>query len=135
LSFSGLKTAVATQSRKAPLTDERKADLALAFQVAIVEVLVRKTMDALDQTGLGRLVVAGGVGANAVLRGELAAAAAKRGAEVFFPELQFCTDNGAMIALVGALRLAHGIGADYAFTVRPRWPLESLEATEIPAAS
>jgi N6-L-threonylcarbamoyladenine synthase len=135
LSFSGLKTAVATLSRKAPLTDERKANLALAFQGAIVEVLARKAMDALDQTGLERLVVAGGVGANAALRRELAAAAAKRGAEVFFPELEFCTDNGAMIALVGALRLERGVGADYAFTVRPRWPLESLEAAaNIPAA-
>jgi N6-L-threonylcarbamoyladenine synthase len=135
LSFSGLKTAVAMLARKAPLTDERKADLALAFQVAIVEVLARKAMDALDQTGLERLVVAGGVGANASLRRELAASAAKRGAEVFFPELQFCTDNGAMIALVGALRLERGVDADYAFTVRPRWSLESLKAASgIPAA-
>jgi N6-L-threonylcarbamoyladenine synthase len=135
LSFSGLKTAVATLARKAPLTDARKADLALAFQAAIVEVLARKAMDALDRAGLERLVVAGGVGANAALRRELAASAMKRGAEVFFPELQFCTDNGAMIALVGALRLERGVGADYAFTVRPRWPLESLEsAADIPAA-
>ena len=124
LSFSGLKTAVSTLSRKAPLSDQRRADLARAFEEAIVDVLAIKAMTALDETGLSRLVVAGGVGANGSLRRRLAGAAAERGADVFFPELQFCTDNGAMIALVGALRLERGI-TDYAFTVRPRWPLDS----------
>jgi N6-L-threonylcarbamoyladenine synthase len=75
-----------------------------------------------------RLVVAGGVGANRMLRDTLAAAARARGAEVFYPDLEFCTDNGAMIALVGALRLRQSTACDYAFTVRPRWDLASLDA-------
>jgi N6-L-threonylcarbamoyladenine synthase len=128
LSFSGLKTAVSTLSRKEALTEQRKADLARAFEEAIVEVLIVKAMAALDETALERLVVAGGVGANRSLRRGLAAAAARRGAQVYFPELEFCTDNGAMIALVGALRLERAAGGDYAFSVRPRWPLESVAA-------
>jgi len=126
LSFSGLKTAVSTLSHKAPLSDQRKADLARAFEEAIVDVLVAKAMAALDETGLERLVVAGGVGANRLLRRQLSAASARRGAELYFPELEFCTDNGAMIALVGALRLDAGTAAHYAFSVKPRWPLESV---------
>jgi len=125
LSFSGLKTAVATLSRKEALSDQRRADLARAFEEAIVDVLAVKAMAALDETGLSRLIVAGGVGANGSLRRRLVAAAAGRRAEVFFPDLEFCTDNGAMIALVGALRLQLGLIGDYAFTVRPRWPLDS----------
>jgi N6-L-threonylcarbamoyladenine synthase len=85
-------------------------------------------MAALDETRLSRLVVAGGVGANTSLRRRLHAAAAERGAKVFFPELQFCTDNGAMIALVGALRLEQGTTTDYAFSVQPRWALGSVAA-------
>jgi len=126
LSFSGLKTAVSTLARKEPLSQQRKADLARGFEDAIVDVLVAKAMAALDDTGLQRLVVAGGVGANGSLRRGLMAAASRRGAEVFFPELEFCTDNGAMIALVGALRLERSGKADYSFSVQPRWPLESL---------
>jgi N6-L-threonylcarbamoyladenine synthase len=128
LSFSGLKTAVSTLSRKEPLSDQRRADLARAFQEAIVDVLTIKAMAALDATGLATLVVAGGVGANGWLRQRLLAAAAERRARVCFPDLEFCTDNGAMIALVGALRLERGMGAarDYAFGVHPRWPLESI---------
>jgi len=126
LSFSGLKTAVSTLARKEPLSQQRKADLARGFEDAIVDVLVAKAMAALDDTGLQRLVAAGGVGANGSLRRGLMAAASLRGAEVFFPELEFCTDNGAMIALVGALRLERSGKADYAFSVQPRWPLESL---------
>jgi tRNA N6-adenosine threonylcarbamoyltransferase len=129
LSFSGLKTAVLTQVRAQALPDQRKADIARAFQDAIVDVLLVKSLAALDATGLGRLVVAGGVGANQTLRHRLATAAAERGATVFFPDLQFCTDNGAMIALVGALRLQHGQDEDYRFTVRPRWDLSSRPAT------
>ncbi len=129
LSFSGLKTAVSALARKEPLSEQRRADLACAFEEAIVDVLVIKAMSALDGTGMTRLVVGGGVGANASLRRQLAAAAAKRRAEVFFPDLQFCTDNGAMIALVGALRLERGAVEDYAFTVEPRWPLESAAAS------
>jgi len=128
LSFSGLKTAVSTLARKEPLSDQRKADLARAFEEAIVDVLVAKAMAALDETGLSRLVVAGGVGANASLRRCLDAAAVERGAEVFFPDMQFCTDNGAMIALVGTLRLEQGMETDYAFSVRPRWALGSIAA-------
>jgi N6-L-threonylcarbamoyladenine synthase len=128
LSFSGLKTAVATLARKAPLSDQRKADLALAFQEAIVEVLAAKAMAALDDTGMARLVVAGGVGANGALRRRLGAAAERRGAEVFFPDLQFCTDNGAMIALVGALYLERASATGHGFAVRPRWPLATAAA-------
>jgi N6-L-threonylcarbamoyladenine synthase len=127
MSFSGLKTAVLTQVRKQALTDQGRADIARAFQDAIVDVLLAKALAALDATGYGRLVVCGGVGANQTLRERIAPAAAKRGAAVFFPDLQFCTDNGAMIALVGALRLQLG-EADYRFTVRPRWELASVPA-------
>ena len=132
-SFSGLKTAVSTLARKSDLSETRRADLALAFQDAIVEVLVHKAMAALEETALARLVVAGGVGANGALRLNLAAAAAERRAEVFFPDLEFCTDNGAMIALAGALRLERGLPTDYAFSVRPRWPLESIADAHAPA--
>ena len=128
LSFSGLKTAVSTLSRKEPLSDQRRADLARAFEEAIVDVLAIKAMAALEDSGLARLVVAGGVGANASLRRRLVAAGAERGAEVFFPDLQFCTDNGAMIALVGAMRLERASKTGYAFSVSPRWPLESITA-------
>jgi N6-L-threonylcarbamoyladenine synthase len=128
LSFSGLKTAVATLARKAPLSDERKADVALAFQEAIIDVLVAKAMAALEETGLARLVVAGGVGANGALRRRLGTAAERRGAQVFFPDVQFCTDNGAMIALVGALNLGRASATGYGFDVRPRWPLATAVA-------
>jgi N6-L-threonylcarbamoyladenine synthase len=125
LSFSGLKTAVLTQVRKQVLTDQGRADIARAFQDAIVAVLLAKALAALDATGYGRLVVAGGVGANQTLRSRIVSAARERGAVVFFPDPQFCTDNGAMIALVGALRLQRG-EQEYRFTVRPRWELASV---------
>jgi N6-L-threonylcarbamoyladenine synthase len=127
-SFAGLKTAVMTTLKKlgpAP-TDAQRADLAASTQAAIVEVLVRKSLRALQETRLGRLVVAGGVGANARLREQLDAAAARRGLRVHYPELALCTDNGAMIALAGALRLQEDptlAQPNYAFDVRPRWPL------------
>ncbi len=126
-SFSGLKTAVATAARKLDLDGDpaAKANVAASFQRAAVDILVAKSMAALRQAGSKRLVVAGGVGANRLLRVELAKAAEKRGARVHFPELEWCTDNGAMIALAGALRL-EGDGAPSAtraFGVRPRWPL------------
>jgi len=129
-SFAGLKTAVLTQAKK--LGDQlpaRQADLAASTQAAIVEVLVRKAMAALDQTGLKRLVVAGGVGANRSLRAQLDGAAAGRQVRVHYPELHLCTDNGAMIAMAAALRLASGAATasrSYAFDVRPRWPLGEL---------
>ena len=132
-SFSGLKTAVLTLARKeasggAPdgLAPERKADIAREFQDAVVDVLASKAVAALGATGQRRLVVAGGVGANRDLRARLTAAVRARDGEVFFPDLAFCTDNGAMIALVGALRMAAGGASDYTFVVRPRWDLASV---------
>ena len=105
-----------------------KADIAREVQAAIVDVLAAKAMAALAATGRTRLVVAGGVGANRDLRKRLVRDATARGARVHFPELAFCTDNGAMIALVGALRLAAGEHGESAFTVKPRWELASLSA-------
>jgi N6-L-threonylcarbamoyladenine synthase len=127
-SFAGLKTAVMTAVRKlgpAP-TEQQRADLAASTQAAICEVLVKKSLRALQQTRLSRLVVAGGVGANARLREQLDAAAVRRGLRVHYPELALCTDNGAMIALAGALRLQGDPSLaqrNYAFDVKPRWPL------------
>jgi N6-L-threonylcarbamoyladenine synthase len=127
-SFSGLKTAVSTDLRRAvrPLQTPEKADLARGFVEAVVEVLVSKSVQALAQTHLKRLVVAGGVGANRQLRAALAHAAHMHAFEVFYPDIEFCTDNGAMIALAGALRLQRWpeqASRTYAFTVRPRWDL------------
>jgi N6-L-threonylcarbamoyladenine synthase len=127
-SFSGLKTAVLTLARGAPPDDAARADLAAEFQEAIVDVLVAKCRAALDATGRKRLVIAGGVGANRRLRERLDAAAATEGFEVYYPEPELCTDNGAMIALAGALRLRAGAPSGYAFTVRPRWDLARLPA-------
>ena len=130
-SFSGLKTAVLTVVKKQStnICEQDKADIARGFVDAAVEVLVAKCVAALKQTALKRLVIAGGVGANLQLRAGLDAAARKRRFAVFYPALEFCTDNGAMIAFAGAMRLqVHPEAAtrDYAFTVRPRWPLEQL---------
>ncbi|MCC6198287.1 MAG: tRNA (adenosine(37)-N6)-threonylcarbamoyltransferase complex transferase subunit TsaD [Burkholderiales bacterium] len=132
-SFSGLKTAVLTLARKEAaggatesLPFARKADLALEIQSAIVDVLAAKAIAALAQAGRKRLVVAGGVGANLALRERLRAGVTAEGGEVFYPDLAFCTDNGAMIALAGALRLAGAQAGDYVFEVRPRWELTSL---------
>jgi N6-L-threonylcarbamoyladenine synthase len=127
-SFSGLKTAVLTAMQKlGPTpTDKQRADLAASTQAAICDVLVKKSLRALQETRLSRLVVAGGVGANSRLREQLNAAAAKRGLRVHYPELALCTDNGAMIALAGAMRLQDDPSRarmDYAFDVKPRWPL------------
>jgi N6-L-threonylcarbamoyladenine synthase len=137
LSFSGLKTAVLTlvrrESSAQPVALQRRADIAREFQQAVVDVLCAKAMAALDRTGRERLVVAGGVGANRELQARLQAAAAERGAQVFFPELEFCTDNGAMIALTGALRLAEALPAGHAFSVEPRWDLASLRAPAVRA--
>ena len=129
-SFSGLKTAVLTQVRGLALSDQVRADVARGFQDAIVEVLVKKSLAALKQTGLKQLVVAGGVGANRELRRQFDAKALHRGLTVYYPELEFCTDNGAMIALAGALRLASGTAPKVAgsFAVRPRWPLADISA-------
>ena len=126
-SFAGLKTAVRTHALKLGNgCEQARADLAASTQEAIVDVLVRKSIAALEQTGQQRLVVAGGVGANLALRGRLQQACAKLQVQVHYPELALCTDNGAMIALAAAMRLQRGIGnasTDYAFGVLPRWPL------------
>ncbi|MBQ0931374.1 tRNA (adenosine(37)-N6)-threonylcarbamoyltransferase complex transferase subunit TsaD [Ideonella sp. 4Y16] len=127
-SFAGLKTAVATALRKLgpQPTAQQQADLAASTQAAIVDVLVRKSVKAVQASGLRRLVVAGGVGANRALREQLNAQAQRRGWRVHYPELSLCTDNGAMIALAAAMRLQAGLdqaGADYRFEVRPRWAL------------
>lgn len=130
-SFSGLKTAVLTQVRKrgANVCEQDKADIARGFVDAAVEVLAVKSLAALKQTGLNRLVVAGGVGANRQLRDALNQAAQRRGFAVHYPDLALCTDNGAMIALAGALRLERWpeqAEHSYAFTVKPRWDLSAL---------
>jgi N6-L-threonylcarbamoyladenine synthase len=124
-SFSGLKTAVLIQLRKQPVDDPLRADIAAGFQEAVAEVLVAKSRAAIERTGLERLVVAGGVGANSRLRTLLDAAAARDGFSVFYPAMEFCTDNGAMIALAGAMRLGAKPAAagEYRFAIRPRWDL------------
>lgn len=130
-SFSGLKTAVLTvvKNQTTNICEQDKANIARAFVDAIVEVLTAKCVTALKHTGLKRLVIAGGVGANQQLRASLNAAAAKKHFKAFYPELEFCTDNGAMIAFAGAMRLQLNPDAakrDYAFNVKPRWPLDSI---------
>jgi N6-L-threonylcarbamoyladenine synthase len=131
-SFSGLKTAVLTlvKKREGELTETIRAAIARAFVDAIVDVLVAKCLAAIKHTGMKRLVIAGGVGANTQLRKALNEAAAKKRFEVFYPELALCTDNGAMIALAGALRIARDPQAahfDYGFNVKPRWPLDAID--------
>jgi N6-L-threonylcarbamoyladenine synthase len=155
-SFAGLKTAVLVQAQRMVAADlahslgqqpsqvqptgsstagfdalphAQRCDLAASTQAAIVEVLLKKSMLALKHTGLQRLVVAGGVGANRALREQLNAACAKRNVRVHYPELHLCTDNGAMIAMAAAMRLQSGLQQatrTYAFDVKPRWPLDSL---------
>lgn len=144
-SFAGLKTAVLTQvkrlvgdvpegatvlgARVESLSAETLRNLAASIQAAITEVLVKKSLKAVQQSGLNRLVVAGGVGANRSLRDQLNAACAMSGIRVHYPELHLCTDNGAMIALAAAMRLQTGKAQpsrNYAFDVKPRWPLGSL---------
>jgi len=129
-SFSGLKTAVVTLLRKLKLEQPLVADVAAAFQEAVVDVLVEKSRAAVERTGLDRLVVAGGVGANARLRALLDATAIRDGFRVYYPATQFCTDNGAMIALAGAMRLQAevSIKTNYSFAIRPRWDLAAVDA-------
>lgn len=127
-SFSGLKTAVLTACNQNELNDQTRADIAHAAQAAIVDVLTHKALSALQQTGLKRLVVAGGVGANKLLRQQLNDAAAAIYAKVYYPELEFCTDNGAMIAFAGAMRLQqHPAQPHYRFNVKPRWDLQQID--------
>ena len=129
-SFSGLKTQVLLAYQANAHDASAKADVARAFEDAIVDTLLIKCRRALEQTGDTRLVIAGGVGANRKLRARLAEAAQQDGFRVYFPRLEFCTDNGAMIALAGALRLQAGLHDDAAIKVAPRWDLESLPAVE-----
>ncbi|WP_036813643.1 tRNA (adenosine(37)-N6)-threonylcarbamoyltransferase complex transferase subunit TsaD [Polaromonas sp. CG_9.11] len=139
-SFAGLKTAVLTQAKKLGNDlESHKADLAASTQAAIVDVLVKKTLSALSQTALKRLVVAGGVGANASLRSQLNAACRQRGIRVHYPELEFCTDNGAMIAMAAGMRLQAGLvdlqklQGGYTFDVKPRWNLSEIQPVPVPA--
>ena len=131
-SFSGLKTAVLTLTRQHTLDQQTRSDIAHATQEAIVDVLASKALAALRQTGLDQLVVAGGVGANQQLRTRLNEAASKRSFRVFYPDLEFCTDNGAMIAFAGALRLQQqGEKGGYRFDVKPRWDLQQVNHENI----
>ena len=144
-SFAGLKTAVLTQIKRLvgdvpegatvrgagveSLSEETRRDLAASIQAAITEVLIKKSLKAVQQSGLQRLVVAGGVGANRSLREQLNAACAKAGIRVHYPELHLCTDNGAMIALAAAMRVQMQKAQpsrNYAFDVKPRWPLNQI---------
>ncbi|MDV6344816.1 tRNA (adenosine(37)-N6)-threonylcarbamoyltransferase complex transferase subunit TsaD [Nitrosomonas sp. Is37] len=129
-SFSGLKTAVSTLIKNHDITSQTCADIALAFQEAVIDILAEKSLSALMQSGLSQLVVAGGVGANIQLRKRLIRETTDIGATVYFPEFEFCTDNGAMIAFAGAMRLQQQ-EINYqqtmgSFTVRARWDLEML---------
>jgi len=132
-SFSGLKTFAANtlhqvMQEEGELTEQSKADIAYAFQEAVVDTLAIKCKRALKQTGLKRLVIAGGVSANKQLRQTLAELMQQLGDEVFYPQPQFCTDNGAMIAYAGFLRLKQGQQQDLAIEVRPRWAMTELTA-------
>ncbi len=128
-SFSGLKTAVALAVRAAPLDAERRADLAASTEAAIVATLEIKVRRALEATGRDALVVTGGVSANQKLRAALTAAAARLGARAFYPRIEFCTDNAAMIAVAGLTRLVAGEHEPLAVRARAQWPLTSLSAT------
>ena len=132
-SVSGLKTFAANtlhqvMQEEGELTEQSKADIAYAFQEAVVDTLAIKCKRALKQTGLKRLVIAGGVSANKQLRQTLAELMQQLGGEVFYPQPQFCTDNGAMIAYAGFLRLKQGQQQDLAIEVRPRWAMTELTA-------
>ncbi|TAL88093.1 MAG: tRNA (adenosine(37)-N6)-threonylcarbamoyltransferase complex transferase subunit TsaD [Rhodanobacter sp.] len=127
-SFSGLKTQVMLAWQKSDQGEQTRADIARAFEEALVDTLIIKCCRALQASAAQRLVIAGGVGANRRLRVELAAAGAHDGFGVYFPRLAFCTDNGAMIALAGAIRLARGQQQDETVQVRPRWDLQTLPA-------
>lgn len=125
-SFSGLKTAAVLALRGVGDDPAARADLAAEFEAAVVATLTAKSLRALEHTGLDKLVVAGGVGANQRLRTDLRAAAASRGARVYYPRPEFCTDNAAMIALAGRMRLERGEREGLAIRARARWPLDEL---------
>ena len=126
-SFCGLKTAVLTLVKKQPeLTNTIKANIAASFQESITEVLIYKTLKAMNSLNLNQIVVSGGVGANKQLREKLTKLSQEDNFQLFFPSLEFCTDNGAMIALAGYLRYALSEKKDYRFTVMPRWRLTEI---------
>lgn len=126
-SFSGLKTFAAnTIQQNQPLSNQTKADIARAFEDALVDTLVIKSKRALEQTGYKRLVIAGGVSANLTLRHRLAELMQQRHGQVYYPRIEFCTDNGAMIAYAGMIHLKKQQSSDLAITVKPRWPLSNL---------
>ena len=125
-SFSGLKTFAANTIRENDADPQTRADIARAFEDAVVDTLAIKCKRALDQTGFSRLVIAGGVSANRTLRAKLKEMMAKRRGEVFYARPEFCTDNGAMIAYAGMIRLKAGTAGELSVTVRPRWPLADL---------
>jgi N6-L-threonylcarbamoyladenine synthase len=127
-SFSGLKTSVMNALKTTEDYPQKAADIAASFQAAAVDTLSRKCERALKQTGVKRLVVAGGVSANKLLRAQLAEMTSRRRAEVFYPALPFCTDNGAMIAFAGCQRLLKGERQGMGVSVRPRWPMTELKA-------
>ncbi|MEI2629742.1 tRNA (adenosine(37)-N6)-threonylcarbamoyltransferase complex transferase subunit TsaD [Erwinia aphidicola] len=127
-SFSGLKTFAANTIRDNDSSEQTRADIARAFEDAVVDTLAIKCRRALDQSGFKRLVIAGGVSANRTLRSKLAEMMQKRGGEVFYARPEFCTDNGAMIAYAGMVRMKGGVHAELSVMVRPRWPLAELPA-------
>lgn len=129
-SFSGLKTAVLTLVNGNSVDAQTKADIAFEFQEAVTEVLTTKCMAALRKTGLDSLIVSGGVGANQRLRERLNQATQRKHCRVNYPRLEFCTDNGAMIAFAGAMRMQHAKVGNHAFTVKPRWDLADLQKPE-----
>ena len=131
-SFSGLKTAVLHALRGREVTDTVRADVAEAVQLSIVETLTAKALRALEETGLETLVVSGGVSANRSLRSRLAEAARREGARVYYPRIEFCTDNAAMIAVAGLARLQAGQHDGLDIQARARWPLESLQPLTAP---
>ena len=129
-SFSGLKTAAANTihqyNQGVDLDEQTKADIARAFEDALVDTLLIKSRRALEQTGFNRLVIAGGVSANKTLRNKLAELMAQRKGQVYYPRIEFCTDNGAMIAYAGMIHLKQQQYSDLAINVRPRWPLSEI---------
>lgn len=132
-SFSGLKTAAANTihqyNQGVDLDEQTKADIARAFEDALVDTLLIKSRRALEQTGFNRLVIAGGVSANKTLRNKLAELMTQRKGQVYYPRIEFCTDNGAMIAYAGMIHLKQQQYSDLAINVRPRWPLSELNVS------
>lgn len=135
MSFSGLKTFTANTIAANGDDEQTRADIALAFEEAVCATLAIKCRRALEQTGLKRIVMAGGVSANQRLRAELAQLADKIGGEVFYPRTEFCTDNGAMIAYAGMQRLKNGDVSDLSVQARPRWPIDELPPLKAASAS